>query len=252
MAADKYPNFYENLSEANKRLHGTVVLYDGHPYYILAISNHFPDGIMRVYMEPLDKPSNRRTPPWSQIGKTTTEGGGNVGQHLDQWLSDNPSSFIVRKHMNSPHFRRFRPFPLGMCNRSGAVVYIERSPTRKTEQGLIPMALSQTPISMFSDKGGFRNVDFFSGEFCQTVMGVYPTIEECFEKLSDDNIGNTGAAFDRNFAIIRGPLEMLFLAYKSDIMGVFPEGSPKFLRLGRKFRHLREVCEALGKFERIV
>ena len=55
MAADKYPNFYENLSEANKRLHGTVVLYDGHPYYILAISNHFTDGIMRVYMEPLAK-----------------------------------------------------------------------------------------------------------------------------------------------------------------------------------------------------
>ena len=154
--------------------------------------------------------------------------------------------------MNSPHFRRFRPFPLGMCNREGAVVYIERTPLRKTEQGLIAPALSQTPVSMFSDKDSFRNIDIFSEAFCSTILGKYPTIQECFEKLSDDNIGNTGAAFDRNFAIIRGPLEMLFLAYKSDIMGVFPEGSPRFLRLGRKFRHLREVCEALGKFERIV
>ena len=48
---EKNVNFYENLEEAQRRLRGTVVMYDGIPHYVLAITDHQSGGIFRVYMQ---------------------------------------------------------------------------------------------------------------------------------------------------------------------------------------------------------
>src|SRR3546814_1445089 len=55
-------------------------------------------------------------------------------------------------------------------------------------------------------------------------MGNYPTAKECVHELTDPNCINTGAAFHREFAFIKGPVDTLFLAYKEDLIGVIPNG----------------------------
>lgn len=248
-----YPNFYESLPEANKRIKGTVVLYDGLPFHVLAVANHFDDGIFRVYMEPLcdGKDSENRYSPFDGISKNSGDNP-SVGPLCDEYLQMKPHSKVIRKKMNSPHFKRFRPFPLGFVNLDGRCVYVERAPTRRTEQGLNGQSITQISVCLGEKRFHNRAVCLLTKELGDTILGYYPGIDETFEALNNPEISNLGVAFDRKLALLRGPIGMLFLAYKGDIVGVFPHSDKSFLKLGDNFKYLHEVLATTEYFERIV
>jgi hypothetical protein len=47
----EHVNFYENIKEARMRLKGTIVLYEGIPYRVLAIADH-KGPVFRIYLNP--------------------------------------------------------------------------------------------------------------------------------------------------------------------------------------------------------
>jgi hypothetical protein len=248
-----FPNFYENIKEANLRLNQTVVLYDNEPHFIMCITDHMPDGIFRVYMEPL------KSNMWMRENHVPyewhDEPNMNRGQKMDQYLSANKNCPIVRKHMNSPLFKKFRPFDLGMCHlHDGSLLYLERRPTRSTLQGLSGNAISKHPLSLTPTKRGSAYCDLFSDEVADCIKGVGKvTAKEAVEALNDPSVLNDGLAIDRNFAVVRGPVGFLFLAHKTDIVGLVSKtpDSPK-VTVSNSFAHLKEAIQDLSQFNSVM
>lgn len=242
-----YPNFYENISEACMRLRGTIVIYDCEPYYILAICEH-SDGKFRVYMTPIEGVQKMCIPCLTSLPHPHPS----MAAQLDQYVSGSVDGGgkVVRKQMDSPKFNKFRPFALGMMNYKGAAIYCERKPLRpKTEQGLTPAMVEGTKLSacMASEPSGKLNIACYSSEFRDCILGDYPGPKQCLEGLKGDNV-NYSVGFSRNFALVRGPIDTLFLAYKTDVVGALPRSDFSVLKLGRKFKHLKEVCQELNLF----
>lgn len=252
----KYPNFYETVAEANIRLRGTFVMYDGAPYQVLAVSNHKSDGIFRIYLEPLGAGESGMSAysanPSPQNNFTSDDPA--LGKAMDTWLDkQGESTTIIRKMMNSPAFDKFRPFPLGNVNSNGSVLYLERHPQRRTEQGLTPSAVATAAVSAIPLTGlKMRSgIDWYGAPFRDCLMGKYPTAQLCLDNLLDVDVTNDAAAFHRMFAFARGPIDCLFLAYKADVVGIVPNGDLSVVKLGRDFRHVKEAVEALGIFNSV-
>lgn len=252
----KYVNFFENLKEAQFRLLRSYVLYDGEPYYVMAITNHMADGIFRVYLQPLDNdPKNPAKFPEGMDNYNPELHQAQLGAYLDQWLTANKDSRILRKQMNSPHFNKFRPFPLGMCNYGSRTYYLERTPVRNHYQGLTRSGVVEVQLTCQPGKqrgAPSSNVDFFTKAFHACVTGQHPTAAECLNALLDPSIENDAAAFNRQFAFVRGPLDMLLLAYKSDIVGVLSHNDFSKVRLSDSFKHVKEAVDGLGLFNNIL
>lgn len=253
-----YKNFYETLKEAEMRLLHTVVLYDGEPYYVIAITDHKPDGIFRVYLDAIDHEhgltinrfmgKNDWVPyEWHQ----GTPSDPSRGQKMDEWLDKHPKEGIIRKMINSPAFNKFRPFELGMCNHNGRVMYVERHPTRHTQQGLTQNMLYYHRVSLDAANRPAVGVDFVSQAMYDTIKGNYPSIGECITNLLDPEIENEAVAFHRKFALIRGPVDTLFLAYKGDVIGILPHNDLSCVNLAKKFKYTKEVVEDLKVFDTI-
>ncbi len=257
-----YPNFYETIAEARIRLQNTIVLYDGRPYSVYWIGDHWPDNIFRVYLIPLeweeDEKGEMPNKTEFEVVRYSSPNEAAVGSWLDRWMEANPKNPIIRKQMNSPYFNRFKPFDLGMVNQDAKVFYVERQPVRSTVQGLSESSVDVTRISM----AGMEQImmgrgvppsmkkqisfDIYSEEFEKTILGIYPTLDECMENLTSPDIINSAAAFHRHFAVIRGPIDMLFLAYKRDIIAAISPN--KSVKIGRDFHHLKEAVDELGVF----
>jgi len=101
-----------------------------------------------------------------------------------------------------------------------------------------------------SHRGTPGGVAAFTAEFRDCVVGDHPTPKECIEGLKADNI-NESVAFHRNFALVRGPIDTLFLGYKDEVVGVLPRGDFSALRLGRQFKHVKEAAHDLRLFTTI-
>lgn len=249
-----YPNFYESIPEAQIRLRNTVVLYEGEPYFIFAITDHVGDGVFRVFMMPLvnDKGKPNHIPDQVEY---LNPGSNELGAYLDKLMESSPGRF-VRKFANSEGFNKFRPFPLGMCAHGNAVYYLERQPNRVTQQGLLKSMIFETRVDCGSIAvSGKRNttVNILSQEFVDCVKGDYNTPQQCLEVLRDvDNYDYSATAFHRDFALVRGPCDMTFLGYKDDIIGFLPYSDFSRLQLGREFVFCREVVEELKLFDTIV
>lgn len=249
----QYPNFYETIDEARMRLYGTMVAHSGEAYNVVWIGKEHTDGIFRMYLKKVLNGGailpNIDTVRYNQGEQL-------VGPFLDGWVSENPDGPIVVKPINCPGFNKFRPFPLGMVNYGPKVYYVERQPLRKTEQGLIQTAIDAKRVSIGREGEGDkynskRQVDIWTDDFARTVRGEYPTAEECLVNLLDNEIVNQGAAFDRKFALIRGPVGIICLAYKTGIVGVLPQGGLESVVVSRDYRHLKEVLEELHLFYNI-
>jgi hypothetical protein len=218
-------NFYENLKEAHIRLRNTVVMYDGEPYSVLAITDHMKDGIFRVYMQPIGgapNPSDKYV--LATIGNIPSEHS-TLGPAIDKAMTDYKGHTVVRKQMNSPLFKKFRPFPLGMYNHKGAGCrYLERQPVRQTHQGLTSAMIWDTEVttSPRSDRMVKTMVNMQGESMRHCILGQYPTAPECLAAVLDPKIKNDAVGFHRQFAFALGPIDMVFLAYKGDIVGVLP------------------------------
>lgn len=88
--------------------------------------------------------------------------------------------------------------------------------------------------------------------FRDCVVADHPSFAECVAALTNPEFVNNAAAFHRNFALVKGPVGTLFLAYKSDIIGVLPMNDSVAVRLSQDNFHLREVVEELGVFGDVI
>lgn len=243
----QHTNFYETLKEAQMRLQNTIVLYDNEPYFVICIDNHNSDGIFRIYMEPLghlDGLSYGNCP----------YGGSHPGPAMDEFLQANKNTRIVRKHLNSPLFAKFRPFPLGMCDTNGVTYYCERAPVRATYQGLnrdmVNSALvTLDAVSRKTRYGG--SPEIWSKDFYNTIKGLYMSPQEALGHLTSGKVKNVSLSFHRLFCFIRGPVNTTFLSYKGEIVGVLPNNDLTQLNLIKKYFYTQEVITELGVFEKI-
>lgn len=254
-----YPNFYENIQEARSRLNRTVVLYGDEPCQVLAITDHKGDGIFRMWLQPigLSEEQKKVAYPFHSIAVNHTPDFPALGEMLDAELEKAPDCGIMRKHMNSPKFNRFRPFPLGMCNVGTQTYYVERQPIRpRMEQGLIKSALYETLITAGSRQDNPKRppetVSLLSPAFKDCILGDHHSAKEVLRALLDPRIANDAHAFHREFALVRGPLDMIFLAYRTEIIGMLPKSNFDYVRLGRNFLHCKEVVEELDLFQNII
>lgn len=239
------------------RIDSTIVLYDDDPYYVLTVCDHKDDGIFRVYLDPL--PDETRSHMAHQMHHIPynwmDEPGRTRGDMMDKWMEseDGKKSGVIRKMMNSPKFNKFRPFPLGMQNVDGGVTFLERKPCRYTQQGLMDNMVSINLIRFAEERRPMnqRKWAFFGKEMRDTIKGVYPSADECFARFEAGDIDNSGVAFDRNFALVQGPLSLTYMAYKRDIVGFIPSLKDREVRLGREFQHLKEVVSELNIFDKI-
>lgn len=247
-------NFYENLKEANMRLRGTIVLYDGLPYYVHGVTNHMSDGIFRVYCEPIGtgQDMSYNSPvdpiPFAVIPYDNID----CGKAMDAYIVKYPQFGILRKHMNSPAFNKFRPFPLGMINYKGTAYHLERQPLRQTLQGLSSNMLTGYKIRLFTEKASISGLRTDSVSFRDMVLGQYPSSDEAIEKLLDPSISNEAVAFHRQCALVRGPVDTIFFAFRNDTVGYLPNNDFTKLRLAKNFKHLKESIEALDLFGAII
>ena len=248
-------NFYENIDEARLRLRNTLVTYDGEPHKVLAISEHNKDKIFRVYMRPTANPWGRAKWPGELMDTISSENNA-FGPAMDKWMESpaGKGTDIIRKMMNSPKFNKYRPFPLGMCNDNNGCAYIERQPNRKVEQGLLQSMTVQIPVAMDMDatpNEGRHTIDIYAPNFRNCVVGDYPSPVTCLNNLLDDAVINSAVGFHREFALVRGPMGTLFLAYRNNIIGLLPNSDFSAVRLGVEFTYTKEVVDELRLFRDI-
>lgn len=262
----KHKNFYENAKEANLRLRNTVIWYDGPgeqgPYFVLLITDHAgPD--FKIYMKRIGQ-KYQNIPgilsPEQSVGQEV----GGYGAAMDKFMKDHPKFGMVRKDLSSPHFRAFRPFPLGMMNsvkkdKAGKVIdcetlYLERQPNRTTQQGLIRTMLYISPVNAAVSRPPqpvHYNFDMWSEDFYDCIMGNYPSIDTCLSKLTDSNCANEAAAFHRYFALVKGPIGMLFLSYKGEVVGLLDNKNLSSITVDRDKKYTREAISDLQVFNNI-
>lgn len=253
----EHKNFYETVAEANLRLRGTIVLYEGEPYEVLCITDHKGDGIFRIYVEETGhgiKKMLAHTDANLPTRNYSTDDHHVLGAKMDAYIDGKDNCPVLRKYMTSSGFNKFRPFPLGMYNYDGNVTYLERGPLRSTPQGLTKQMVAQRSLDLRQAGGQLPTsyLDLTSAEIKATIKGEYPPFSECVEQLKDPECANTGVGFRRNFALIRGPIDTLFLAYKDKIIGVLPYGDHNLVRLAKDSGYTREVVQELGIFNTIV
>lgn len=252
-----YPNFYEHIEEARARLNRTVVLYDGFPYFVLAITDHM-DEIFRIYLEPLGvlKPQEKYK-DFYLLTSGYSQDFPMMGQGMDTILEASPDCGILRKHINSPRFNRFQPFPLGMCHVGPQAYYIERQPVRPLmHQGLVKTACLETLITAGSRQTNptrpAQRFEIMTEAFRDCILGEHLAADAALSYLQDDTVANDALAIHREFALVRGPLDIIFLAYRTDIIGLLSNHDFSRLRLGKNFGYCKEVVEELNIFERVV
>lgn len=244
-----HTNFYESLPEAQMRLRGSIILYDGLPYYVWAVTDHMGDGAFRVYMSEIEKVSS--VPGSNPVSYGHPPHTPNLGQMMDEWMEQN-KGHMIRKKMNSPLFNKFRPFPLGMMNQDTNAIYVSRQPARpKTEQGLTPQMLFTVKTTLGLKPAG-NHVDVYSESFRDCILGNYPAPKTVLDGLKNPKYVNESVAFHREFALVRGPIDLIFLAYREDIIGVLPNADFSRVKIGKEFPHTREVTEELNLFATVM
>lgn len=263
----KHKNFYENVAEANLRLRNTIVWYDGPgeqgPYHVLLITDH--DGSdFKIYMKRIGQKQNNISGVMCPSDNFVGGEGEGVGKYMDKFMKGYPKYGMVRKDLSSPHFRAFRPFPLGMINLvrrdkadrsiSCETLYLERQPNRSTHQGLVRSMIYISEVSAAMSRPPCPvpyHFDMWSEDFYDCIMGVYPSIDTCLSKIIDPKIANEAVAFHRYFALVRGPIGMLFLSYKGDIVGLLDNKNLSSLTVDSEYKYTREAISDLHVFNNI-
>ncbi len=133
---------------------------------------------------------------------------------------------------------------------TGRCYYLARQPQRQREQGINTLMVDEHRVTLGKRDGpqrvGMDAVPLYSRAFHACVKGIYPSPKDCLVNLLDPDIENDAVGFSRHFALLRGPVDTLFLGYKTDVIGSFPRDDFSLLRLERKFVHTKEVIEELN------
>lgn len=202
---------YENIEDARMRLRGTVVLYEGEPFYVRDVQRPQTkeDGILRVIGNLL---------PLS--GKEMFEERGEM------------KKFISSKNFDIGAFR------MGYVNSPAGAFYCTRLPSRQQKQGL-----SGDTFQAVTNKGAKVPFTTFTTtkEVVNMVKNDYPSFA-----VAQKALGKVPAvAFSRDFCLEKDEIleELQHLFHKGTKVGAILGGN---LVLGKKFACLKESLEELG------
>lgn len=257
-----YLNFYENADEVNRRLRGTVVLYDGKPYYVMTLAMASVDSIVRLYLEPL---SSEHRPllldnykmkaltdkgisfPWQQY----PHGSSSMISAMETFTKQVPELGILRKKINSPSFNKFRPFPLGYSLQDGGYpVYVMRKPVRKGYQGFSSARAAVINLDAVDGYFNSGNFDINSPALYNAIVADWPTYHAAVGKMLQ-NPSQLGQPFHRDLAIIRGPCDSFFLGHRYQIVGQITDLPTGSIRLAKSCQHLFETLSEMNIFQSI-
>lgn len=263
----KHTNFYETVNEARMRLRNTIVMYRDVPYWVVDVADH-DDGRFRIYMDELGHDSVGRSRHGSDFPHPEEYYPYGIRKQYDKFIENNPDSGFIRKLASSKHFNNFRPFPLGNVNTDGNVVYTERSPTRNMHQGLLSDAVVSSIVTTAPERDrprrskpslslmtagmsnfGNTSISVLSPHFADMLVGNYPSFQEVIDNLRDPHVLNRGCAFDRDWSVLRGPIDTLCLCYKHEGVGLIDHDD--VLQLGSDYQYLYESISELGVFNEI-
>lgn len=213
---------YENIEQANMRLQGTVVKYDGEPVYVTNVGqvglNDPKPNIYRVYAAKL--PYNGREAIEEQ-----------------------------RKFISSKKFD-LAPFPMGFMNKDGVTYYCHRLPRKQQRQGLSNGTFSALEAGTAGVGAGLAfkgdnklRLEFVieMQEFVDCIKGKYPSFEIATKQIED---GARGVGFSRCFALVRDEElpELVYLYHKREKVGFIMDGHLNLTKAGKCLREsLREV-----------
>ena len=210
---------YEHSEEVTLRLADTVVMYEGHPYYVSTVSTHTPDE-----------------------------------NHTILGLKELPSFKLVKNVLISDRALTYRKFNLGFCNVKNSSVFVQRIPVKKWKQGLNNDNVSLTDVKYvqtepFSDNEiGLE--DYYDGSFATLIRtkafvnmmtDTYPTFKYCIDYL--DTPGNLAIAFNKDFCIINDKIGCKFLLHQLTKVARI-EGTTCYLP--SPYRFLSEALNSLG------
>lgn len=196
---DKTGYFWTDIEQAQTRLIGCVVLYDGQPVYIDNVTNVADDDIPRAHIRVL--------PCKEQDGSNS------------------------RKMLNSPKFNKFRKMPnLGWMNvSSGAgAVFLARQTHRATKHGLTVgnVLITSTPrraagdtndmTALVSGAYNFSSVMFDKG-FVDAHNGQFPSLESVLARIEE----GSSIAFSRKYCVIRDYDGIRWLFRDTTRVGIF-------------------------------
>jgi hypothetical protein len=112
--------------------------------------------------------------------------------------------------------------------------------------------VDSTPVSLDGMQTRTYQGNLSGPEFYDCVKGLHPSAQECLDNLPDPDFKDiTSVAFHRNFAIARGPLDLLFLSYKAEVVGFVPQTARPTVELAKKYTYLRETVEETKQFHDI-
>lgn len=122
----------------------------------------------------------------------------------------------------------FAPMNLGYINYNSSLFYLKRDPKRMWKAGITED--NTRALGGWFDKDVMRSYDLY-----QTIMNIYPSIQECY----DIAIATGGAkAFHRDFAFLGKSV-----VYKGETIGdILPDGS---LNIHSEFEFVKEQLEEL-------
>lgn len=212
--------FWTDVEQAQQRLGGSVVLYDGQPVYIDRVERH-EDGHPRAELRDC-----------ASRGET-----------------------IPRKKLNSPKFKKFRELPnLGWCNPSegvskGGALFCARRAVATRTHGISNSSIVVSNIS-YNENGSlspqvgnysFTNLMFNKG-WVDAHNNEFPTLDSILNKIQP----RTAIAFSRQFAVIRDADGVRWLFRDLQRVGIFTGADT--LCLISRYAYLREEIMAEEKF----
>ena len=132
---------------------------------------------------------------------------------------------------------------LGMINtKDGSVLFAERIPLRRSAQGLNNNNLTIRTLPGLQKPSGRPELRFWP-ELAQTIRGEYPSYNEALLSLFGYP-GHAARAFDRDFAVSKEDLDLVFLTYRMQKIAWSPDGRTYTLNRGMEFA--RQQLEKLG------
>jgi hypothetical protein len=132
---------------------------------------------------------------------------------------------------------------LGMINtKDGSVLFAERTPLRRSAQGLNNNNLNVRPLPGLQRPSTRVELRFWP-ELAQTIRGEYPPYDEALMSLFGYP-GHSARAFSRDFAVSKEDLDLVFLTYRMQKIAWSADGRAYTLNRGMEFA--REQLEKLG------
>ncbi len=141
---------------------------------------------------------------------------------------------------NEPHKRvpmedlDLSPVPLGYSNTTRGCSFTSRMPTRHYKQGLNGVNMQCRP----------SGVNHTSRSLYKTIMGIYPTVRDCFEALTTDEVDSI--SFSRNFALFQGLNGVMGLYFRNKKVGRFlwnHSAQQANYTLDNRYQYLQEMLE---------